>query len=84
MTQIVLEIDNEKDTRLFLDLAKRLNVRFRTGLSEINKNSKLHSKGSNDLSSQELHDVIQNGKGLTFLEDDAENIYTDAHLKVKF
>ena len=32
MTQIVLEIDNEKDTRLFLDLAKRLNVRFKTGI----------------------------------------------------
>ncbi len=29
MTQIVLEIDDEKDTRLFLDLAKRLNVRFK-------------------------------------------------------
>ncbi len=29
MTQIVLEIDNEKDTRLFLDLAERLNVRFK-------------------------------------------------------
>jgi hypothetical protein len=32
MTQIVLEIDNDKDTRLFLDLAERLNVRFRTGI----------------------------------------------------
>ncbi len=28
MTHIVLEIDNEKDTRLFLDLAERLNMRF--------------------------------------------------------
>lgn len=28
MTKIVLEIDNDKDTRLFLDLAERLNVRF--------------------------------------------------------
>lgn len=30
MTQLILEIDNEKDTRLFLDLAERLNVKFRT------------------------------------------------------
>lgn len=29
MTQIVLEIDNDKDIRLFLDLAERLNVRFK-------------------------------------------------------
>ncbi|MFN3489743.1 MAG: hypothetical protein ACK4YV_11440 [Emticicia sp.] len=29
MTQIVLEIDNDKDTRLFLDLAERLNVKFK-------------------------------------------------------
>ena len=29
MTQIILEIDNDKDTRLFLDLAERLNVRFK-------------------------------------------------------
>lgn len=35
MTQIVLEIDNEKDTRLFLDLAKRLNVRFKMSIEKM-------------------------------------------------
>lgn len=29
MTQIVLEMDNEKDIRLFIDLAERLNVKFK-------------------------------------------------------
>ncbi|MER0441052.1 hypothetical protein [Emticicia sp. W12TSBA100-4] len=29
MTQIVLEIDNERDIRLFIDLAERLNVKFK-------------------------------------------------------
>jgi hypothetical protein len=29
MTQITLELENEKDTRLFIDLAERLNVRFK-------------------------------------------------------
>ncbi len=30
MTQIVLEIDNERDIRLFIDLAERLNVKFKS------------------------------------------------------
>ncbi len=79
MTQIVLEIDNDKDTRLFLDLAERLNIRFRTSFSQIRKAKKV-----NDLTSNELHNIIQDGKGLAFLEDEAENIYTDDNLKVKF
>lgn len=79
MTQIVLEIDNDKDIRLFLDLAERLNIRFRTSFSQIRKANKV-----NDLTSNELHNIIQDGKGLAFLEDEAENIYTDDNLKVKF
>lgn len=79
MTQIVLEIDNDKDIRLFLDLAERLNIRFRTSFSQIRKAKKV-----NDLTSNELHNIIQDGKGLAFLEDEAENIYTDDNLKVKF
>ena len=83
MTQVVLEIDNDKDIRLFLDLAerlnKRLNIRFRTSFSQIRKAKKV-----NDLTSNELHNIFQNGKGLAFLEDEAENIYTDDILKVKF
>jgi hypothetical protein len=79
MTQIVLEIDNDKDTRLFLDLAERLNIRFRTSYSQIRKTKKV-----SDLTSNELHNIIQDGKGLAFLEDEAENIYTDDNLKVKF
>lgn len=35
MTKIVLEIENEIDTRLFLDLAERLNIRFK--FDEISK-----------------------------------------------
>ena len=79
MTQIVLEIDNDKDTRLFLDLAERLNIRFRTSYSQIRKTKKV-----SDLTKNELHNIIQDGKGLAFLEDEAENIYTDDNLKVKF
>jgi len=79
MTQIVLEIDNDKDIRLFLDLAERLNIRFRKSFSQIRKAKKV-----NDLTSNELHNIVQNGKGLAFLEDEAENIYTDDNLKVKF
>ena len=79
MTQIVLEIDNDKDTRLFLDLAERLNIRFRTSYSQIRKTKKV-----SDLTSNELHNIIQDGKGLAFLEDEAENIYTDDNLKVRF
>jgi hypothetical protein len=69
MTQIVLEIDNDKDIRLFLDLAERLNIRFRTSYSQIRKSKKV-----SDLTSNELHNIIQDGKGLAFLEDEAENI----------
>lgn len=79
MTQLILEIDNEKDTRLFLDLAERLNVRFKTSFLQIGKLKETH-----ELSSQELHNMIQKGKGLAFLEDEAEDIYTDENLKVKF
>jgi hypothetical protein len=79
MTQIVLEIDNDKDIRLFLDLAERLNIRFRTSYSQIRKSKKV-----SDLTSNGLHNIIQDGKGLAFLEDEAENIYTDDNLKVKF
>ena len=79
MTQIVLEIDKDKDTRLFLDLAERLNIRFRTSYSQIRKTKKV-----SDLTKNELHNIIQDGKGLAFLEDEAENIYTDDNLKVKF
>jgi hypothetical protein len=79
MTQIVLEIDNDEDIRLFLDLAERLNIRFRTSYSQIRKSKKV-----SDLTSNELHNIIQDGKGLAFLEDEAENIYTDDNLKVKF
>lgn len=79
MTQIVFEIDNDKNIRLFLDWAERLNIRFRTSFSQIRKANKV-----NDLTSNELHNIIQNGKGLAFLEDEAENIYTDDNLKVKF
>jgi hypothetical protein len=79
MTQIVFEIDNDKNIRLFLDWAERLNIRFRTSFSQIRKAKKV-----NDLTSNELHNIVQNGKGLAFLEDEAENIYTDDNLKVKF
>ena len=79
MTQIVFEIDNDKDIRLFSDLAERLNIRFRTSFSQIRKANKV-----NDLTSNELHNIIQDGKGLAFLEDEAEIIYTDDNLKVKF
>ena len=60
-------------------LAERLNIRFRTSFSQIRKANKV-----NDLTSNELHNIIQDGKGLAFLEDEAENIYTDDNLKVKF
>lgn len=39
---------------------------------------------SDELDSQELHALAQQGGGLDFLEDEAEDVYTDAHLKIKF
>ena len=57
MTQIVFEIDNDKNIRLFLDWAERLNIRFRTSFSQIRKAKKV-----NDLTSNELHNIIQDEK----------------------
>jgi hypothetical protein len=39
---------------------------------------------SEELDSQELHALAQQGGGLNFLDNEAEDVYTDAHLKVKF
>lgn len=84
MTKIVLEIDNDKDTRLFLDLAERLNVKFKTNFLENTEKVEKQLQEKADLTSDDLHKIVYHGKGLSFLEEEEENIYTDKHLKVKF
>lgn len=37
-----------------------------------------------EFSASELHQLAQHGGGLSFLHDEAEDVYTDADLKEKF
>jgi hypothetical protein len=73
MTQIVLEIDNESDTKLFLDLAERLNISFKT-----------NKIANPEISNEDWNQLIHKGKSFDFLNDDEEDIYSDKNLKVKF
>jgi hypothetical protein len=73
MTQIILDIENDNDTKLFLELAKKLNVKYKT--SFINQV---------EVASYDWNKLIENGKSFDFLNDEAEDIYSDKNLKVKF
>lgn len=41
-------------------------------------------EADDELTAETMHRMAQHGGGLAFLEDEAEDVYTDANLKIKF